>query len=262
MVEWLNKWQRWLHKPSKASDVPFAPGRWDLIQQQPPAWETSELALVYECERRTTLCTVTSEATGETLQTVVLGFEPAKHRLLLDEFFPSRQRPAAGEKFQVSLPSKCGGLILEVAVRNIISPDQNPAYVVEVLDKKRINDRRLQPRVTFDGHSGPSVDLLLPLIPAMRGRLLDLSAKGGAVQCFGPQKPQLYSRRGQCRIHFSDAFVLTADIQVAQVRFHKQPCRHMVFRTRFQQLPLKAQEQLLVFIHAYETLAGNAIQTH
>jgi hypothetical protein len=264
MAEWLTKWQSWFHKPSKAAGVqlPPDPKFWSLSQNQPLIWEVGELDLLRACERHTTRCTATQESTGDTLQTVVLGFESDTQRLLLDEFFPVHQLPLPGQKFQLSLASRTGILILEVIVRDSIWIARNPAYVVEILGKKRLSDRRALPRVVFAGRDAPNVDLLLPLTPALRGQLLDLSAKGCAINCFGPQKPQLYSRKGQCRIRFSDACVMTVDIQITQVSFQRQPCRHTLFRARFQPLPLATQEQLSAFMHSYESLSSRHAQTH
>lgn len=264
MAEWLNKWQRWFREPS--SNVIAAPSPdpafWNLNHSEPLIWETTELDLLRDCERNTTLCSVTQDSTGVTLQTVILGFERDTQRILLDEFFPTSQSLLFGQKFQLSLPSRAGILVLQVVVRDCIRVARNPAYVVEVLDKKRLSDRRVHPRLTFAGGGAPSVDLLLPLTPALRGQLLDLSAKGCAITCFGPQKPQLYSRKGQCRIRFSEAFVMTVDIHLIQVNFQRRPCRHTLFRARFQPLALSTQEQLLTFIHSYECLQGKHAQAH
>lgn len=256
MAEWLNKWQSWFHKPSQAVEPPApAPDtRFWSLNHQPLQWETAELDLLRDCERRTTLCTAIQESTGDHLQTLVLGFERDTGRILLDDFFPARQHPLPGQKLQLSMASRAGVLVLEVVLRDTLWIGQNPAYVAEVLNKKRLSDRRIHPRVVFEGPGGPSVDLQLPLTPARRGQLLDLSARGCAITCFGPHRPQLYSRRGQCRIRFSEAFVMTADLQVTQVSFQRLPCRHTLFRARFQALPLAAQEQLMAFIHSYETL--------
>jgi len=265
MAEWLNKWQRWFRAPPPQivpAPIP-EPGVWSLRQQPLLIWETAELDLLYNCERNNTLCSATEDASGETLQTVVLGFEHDTQRILLDEFFPAHhQRNFLGQKFQLCLPSRGGVLVLEVIVRDAIWIAQNPAYVVEILNKKRVSDRRIHPRLTFSGPETPSVDLLLPLTPALRGQLLDLSSKGCAITCFGPQKPQIYSRKGQCRIRFSETFVMTADIQVTQVNFQRRPSRHTLFRARFQPLPLTTQEQLLTFIHSYESLTGLHAQSH
>lgn len=260
MADWLNKWQRWFHKPAMATENPPLPdpGFWNLNRPQPLVWDSGELDLLRDCESHTTLCSATEETTGEVMQTVVLGFERGTQRVLLDEFFPARSRVLPGQKFQLSLPSRAGVLILEVIVRDSIWVARNPAYVAEILAKKHLRDRRVQSRVAFAGTAAPKVDLLLPLTPAMRGQLVDLSPKGCAIACLSPQKPQLFSRRGQCRIHFSDTFVLAADIQVTQANFQRQPCRHTLFRARFLALPVAGQEQLLAFIHSYETLAGAA----
>src|SRR5688572_33442322 len=116
MAEWLNKWQRWFREPSSRliATPPSNPAFWNLNHAEPLIWDAAELDLLRDCERNTTLCSITQHSTGVTLQTVILGFERGTQRILLDEFFPTSQTVLFGQRFQLNLPSRAGILVMEV----------------------------------------------------------------------------------------------------------------------------------------------------
>ena len=254
MVAWFNRWQRWFGKPQGASGA--APDFWNLTHSNPLRWNLAETGILLQCERNNVFCSVVEEPTGESRQTVVLGFDLDTNQLLLDEFFPRPAHLVPGQRLQLNLPSTHGLLVLSVIMQDPILVTTTPAYVVEVMEKQLLRDRRVHPRVEFAGSSAPKVEMLLPLTPSLRGQLVDLSASGFSMWSVGAHKPALFSRNGHCRIHFADQFVLSVDVRLQQVRFRRRPCHHTVFRARFCQLADAERDRLQAFIRSYAALAN------
>lgn len=246
--------------PSFQSTTPYGPAMWaDMIDPNEHLdWSGDEAGILLRAERNKPFCHAKFVNTEEQFQTVLLGFDLKADQILIDEFFPVPKSSLLNTRFELTITAPEGLLVLEVTTKEKVYMDSQPSFVLSVLSKKRVNDRRLNPRIQFTRNIAPKIELIIPMSGLIKGHLIDLSTEGLTMNFFGAQKPQLMSSSGECTLHFSDQVKLRVKMRIKQVSFSRKPCSHTMLRMLFRQTSDTQNDQLHAFIQSFEALTKAA----
>lgn len=224
---------------------------WELPLAPELSWSKEETEAIRQNAAQRNICSVIDPSKGSVMQTVILRFDKSNHKLLLDEFFPRPSFTPMGGRFHLNIPTHDGHLALKIVIRSQLDVANAPAYLTEVVEKTRLRGQPKTKGVSFKETTAPRVELLLPFAPMMGGQLLELSEEEFSMAFCGNNRPPLYSRKGECRIHFSNFFVLQTKVEVLQAQVRRRPFHHTHLRIGFQTLNPFEKEQLSSFLHNF-----------
>lgn len=212
------------------------------------SWSEAEIEALTTAKRKTLFCYASSASLPNVLQSVVLGLDLNRNRILLDEFFPS---PAAGvmeRTLDLSVPTSDGFLHLEVEIVDKLVRSAHPSLVAKVLSKRFSHGRNAAAKLTFAEGRGPAIALLIPMVPLMRGHVIELSHEGLIASVPQAHRPTLHTRAGACSLFIDGGLEVKTKVQVRQLFFHRKPFRHSSVHLKFEQLQTEQREQLIAFI--------------
>lgn len=220
-------------------------------------WCQKELVLLLTAQQSGRPCYGRCQGSDLTMQSVILGFDVANNQLMLDEFVPS---PAAGvidRLLTIRLASAAASLQLQVLVTGRITFGAHAALAATVICKSFERAREPEPAVFFTAQQSPSIDLLLPMNPILRGRVLELSTERLLISAPVTNKPSLYTRQGQCQIQFAKQFHLQCTVKINNLRLLRKPNRHSLVHATFADLTEEQTEQLGYFIRQLRSPGQN-----
>lgn len=224
---------------------------WELPLAPTLCWEAEQTEAIRKCEKQRTFCSVIDPANGDVMQTVILRFNQTTHQVLLDEFFPNPGFSPIGGRFQLNIPAENGLLALQIVVRRQADIENAPAYVAEVVEKSSTAQKRPIHWTRFKGMATPRVELLVPLTPMIAGQLLELSEDEFSMAFCGSDRPRFHARKGECRIYFSDHFVLHTRVQIQQALACRRPFHHTLLKVSFCEMKTTEKDRLLSFLQNF-----------
>lgn len=224
---------------------------WNSIEEEGPVWQSEEIAMLLEHEHRRPTCLVYLRSQDSVYQTILLGFDLSSNHLLVDEFFPSPSvERLLQQPMRLRLRSTAGELDLTIVLQERISLQGGRAYMARVLAKELHTGQSKRLSIGFSQALAPSVQLLLPMGPTLKGTLLELSSERFVMRAYGPRKPVVNTPTGECTIYFNQHFTLNTRVTVKNVSFHRKPCCHTEIRAAFRALNEDQGNQLSSFIQS------------
>lgn len=254
----MHSWLRSLNKLWQAKNLkqnPSLPKEGDLwhlsLQARAPDWRSEEVAALLAYEHAHQRCVV-SDHRGHYWQTLILGADLNAGQLLLDEFFPAPPAEvlAGHEPITLQLVGRPGTLELEVRLLKQQWVSGQCAYLASIVNKQFSESRNQTPSAKFVRSQAPQAQLLLPLIPLLKGHVTELSRRGFTMTVYTHAKPELTARSGDCQLRFSDQFLLKTTAQIKRLQFSRRPCCHLQVHAQFQQLSTEQQDNLGQFLRS------------
>ncbi len=256
-------WDRWAnaYRPIKpVNPAPDLHSIWEdmLNFNDHMTWNNEETSILLEFEKIKPFCHTRFAGSDDKGQTVLLGFDLKMNQLLVDEFFPLPKPELLRRSFDLVMSAPQGILILHVEIKETVYLESQPALLLQILNKKIVQDRRLNPRVQFSRNTAPKLDLLVPLCGPLKGHLLDLSNTGLTMVVFGPNKPELISNTGECTLYLSEHIKIKARMRIKQINYNRSPSNHTTLRIMFTQPSDSQNDQLSAFIQSFSLQSTRA----
>lgn len=216
-------------------------------------WDATEVAALTTAMQRSLFCYASCPASAVPMQSVILGFDSDTSHILLDEFFPLPASGVFDQSIDISVPCHEGFLHLNVVIVDRLKRADNCALIAKIVQRRVDQQRSTLAKVTFAEGAGPTVDVLVPLVPFMRGKVTELSIDGLIASIPQLQKPVLHTRRGSCSLVLEFGLKIQAKVSVKEISFHRKPFRHSLVHLKFDPLQAEQRDQLMLLIAQFST---------
>ena len=209
-------------------------------------------SLVDICRKHTMVQIIIPES-REYYQTMMIGFDIDTKEILLAGIYPAPKVALLDQLHdtEIWLQSHINDQYLKIIAKPLQFLSHGELLSAELISTELTHNRRWTNRATFASSSGPEVELFLHRSANRKSRIVNLSAEGLCIECYGHdlRSEARPNKKIGVEITFNDNFTLRTRIHIKQCTFKRTPCCHSLVRATFEHKDRIIHHQLQDFVN-------------